>query len=110
MGCKSSAFRMASQGVSRLQHELENQWALCQWGLDRCEQSPSDRERVVEWLYGSDNPLDAAWAAIVEGDDPASYDFIVNTPDFPHGNGHWRQMVSSSPFPLLIRSKTRETE
>jgi len=86
---------------------LEAQWELCQWGLVRCAEYVEDYDKIIEWLGESSDWCDIAWIEILGGMEPDLYSYITMTPDFPHGNGYWRQMVSSSPFALL---KSKENQ
>lgn len=92
------------EGVQRLRRTLEEQWALCRWGLNHCDANPDDRTRIVAWMnQWPESPWNQIWSKIILCDDIEGRDFLLQNEGFPHGDGYWRQMASSSPFAILKR-------
>lgn len=94
-----------SEGIRKLRAALEEQWADCRWGLIMCDENPAARARLLEWMKLSNHWADALWAKIILSEDTKGRDFALQTPEYPHddNSGHWRQMASSAPFPILRR-------
>jgi len=91
-----------SKGIQKLRKTLETQWDNCRWGLKRCDESPEDCKAVLGWMNKwPDDHWHQMWSKIILGEDVEGREFVLQTEQFPHGSGHWRQMASSSPFGLL---------
>lgn len=89
-------------GIQKLRKTLEDQWENCRWGLKRCDESPEDCQATLRWMNKEPDCIwTKLWSAILLGEDQEGREFVLQTEQFPHGNGHWRQMASSSPFGLL---------
>ena len=93
-----------SDGIQKLHRTLEEQWERCRWGIKHCDANPEDRERILAWMnQWPDCPWNQLWTKIILCVDIAGRDFVLQNDEFPHGDGFWRQMASSSPFAILKR-------
>lgn len=88
-----------------LRDRLQRRWETCRRGVLHCQQNESDRERLLNWLReGPDDPISSLWIEILLGDRPDLVRVLLSSPRFPEDrddSGLLRQLVTSSPFPLL---------
>ena len=85
-----------------VQRRLQAKWLVCQWGVRECLDTEASRDYALAWLHRQGDPLSHEWAELLLGHRPELQRALLTTTTFP-GTGRWRQLVTSSPFPLLKR-------
>ncbi len=91
--------------VQFLQDKLQQQWETSRLGVLHCRSNEPDRERLLNWLDADKgDPLSRLWIEILLNDRPDLVRVLLDNLRFPEGRedrGLLRQLVTSSPFPLL---------